>query len=65
MLHPKTANESCWKVDVEGQQYVYTEYQDQKNSKDSVKQTLQNQYGRDITDPPLLEMIRKAVIDAS
>ena len=65
LRHSKTVTESCWDINVEGQEYVYTEYVDQKNPDLFTEWTLRNQYGRDIADPPLLEVIQQAIVDAS
>lgn len=64
LRYTKNVVESCWDVNIEGYDYVYTEYQDKK-SPDNIDWTLRNQYGRDIEDVALLEMVQEAIVDAS
>lgn len=60
----KTVTESCWDVNIEGYDYVYTEYEDTSNP-EIIDWTLRNQYGRDIADAALLEMVQEAIVNAN
>lgn len=64
LRHRKTVTESCWDVNIEGQEYTYTEYVDQKDP-EIIEWTLRNQFGRDIDDSTILEFIQEAIVYAN
>ena len=56
----KTVTEHKWQVDIEGYKYYYTEFVNDTNG-DDIDWTLRNEYGRDIEDVDLLEVVQESV----
>lgn len=60
LLEEKTVTKLKWQVNIEGYKYFYTEVVNNDDGED-VNWSLENEYGREIKDVDLLQVVQESV----